>query len=325
MSSPLHHYVPQFLLKRFGRGKTHQIFVFDKQTGKTFSGAANKLAAERKFYDFEFKGVPLTMEPALAELESEMAKCAEAILKLGRLAVKEPTLFQERNTITHFLSVQMVRTAGALARATNLGDKLKAELRERGMPEAYFQPPPELGNADNAAKALLASRIRNASKDLGPALLEKDWLLMKTNPRCPFLLGDHPVVLYNYLGGKLGVAVPGVVVYFPLSPEYALGLHCPSIAEQIRKQQEKLDRFSDGVFAAHPEVYEDSVDIMQGFVEGIPLQSKPENVEHFNSVQISNAERFVFSSDGNVALVEEMLRAEPQLRAGPRAEIKRGT
>jgi hypothetical protein len=39
MSSPLQHYVPHFMLKRFGRGKTHQIHVFDKTTGKTFSRA----------------------------------------------------------------------------------------------------------------------------------------------------------------------------------------------------------------------------------------------------------------------------------------------
>jgi hypothetical protein len=63
---------------------------------------------------------------------------------------------------------------------------------------------------------------------------------METDLEHPFLIGDHPVVLYNYFGDKLGVGVPGVVVYFPLSPEFALGLHCPSIAEEIRKGQEKI-------------------------------------------------------------------------------------
>jgi hypothetical protein len=149
---------------------------------------------------------------------------------------------------------------------------------------------------------------------------------MQTNLVHPFLIGDHPVVLHNYFGDKLGVGVPGVVVYFPLSPEFALGLHCPTIAEEIRKGQEKFDNLPDEAFVTHPEFYagyKETVQIMEGFVEGIPLKSRPENVEHFNSIQISNAERFVFSCDGNFALVEDMLRIEPGLKKGPRVVVKR--
>jgi hypothetical protein len=81
-------------------------------------------------------------------------------------------------------------------------------------------------------KAVFAPRICAVNKDLGPALVKKDWLLMQTALEHPFLIGDHPVVLYNYFGDKLGVGVPGVVVHFPFSPEFALGLHCPSIADE---------------------------------------------------------------------------------------------
>jgi len=150
---------------------------------------------------------------------------------------------------------------------------------------------------------------------------------MQTDLEHPFLIGDHPVALYNYFGDKLGVGVPGVVVYFPLSPEFALGLHCSSIAEEIRKGQEKMDRLPDHAFVTHPELYagyKETVAIMEGFVEGVPVKGRPESVEHFNSIQISNAERFVFSFDGNFALVEDMLRTDPGLRKGPRVAVKRG-
>jgi len=92
---------------------------------------------------------------------------------------------------------------------------------------------------------------------------------MQTDLEHPFLIGDHPVALYNYFGDKLGVGVPGVVVYFPLSPEFALGLHCSSIAEEIRKGQEKMDRLPDHAFVTHPELYagyKETVAIMEGFV-----------------------------------------------------------
>jgi hypothetical protein len=327
MSSPLQHYVPRFVLKRFGRGNTYQVHVFDKSAGKSFSGAAHKLAAERKLYDFQFKGVPMSVEESLGELESETAKCVETILGRGRLSVREPEVIEERGAIIRFLAVQMVRTAGALTRANDLAQKLKAIALELGAPEDYFKPPPEVGSDENALKAYFARRICSANKDLGPALVKKDWLLMQTDLEHPFLIGDHPVVLYNYFGDKLGVGVPGVVVYFPLSPEFALGLHCPSIAEEIRKGQEKMDRLPDQAFVTHPELYggyKETVAIMEGFVEGVPVKSQAENVEHFNSIQVSNAERFVFSCDGNFTLVEDMLRVEPSLKKGPRVVVKRG-
>ena len=150
---------------------------------------------------------------------------------------------------------------------------------------------------------------------------------MQTDLKHPFLLGDHPVVLDNYLGGKLGVGMPGVVIYFPLSPEFALGLHCPSIAEEIRKGQEKLDSLPDEAFVRHPELYaglKETVDVMEGFVEGVPLRVQSENVENFNSIQINDAERFVFSCDGDFALVEDMLRTDPGLKKGPRVVVKHG-
>ena len=50
---------------------------------------------------------------------------------------------------------------------------------------------------------------------------------------------------------------------------------------------------------------------MEGFVEGVPLKAQLENVENLNSLQVNNAERFVFSCDGNFALVKDVLRANP--------------
>jgi hypothetical protein len=327
MSSPLQHYVPHFVLKRFGRGNTNQIYAFDKSTGKTFSGAANKLAAERKFYDFEFMGVSVSLEQSLGELESKTAQCVESILQRGRLATQGPDLIEERSTIIRFLAVQLVRTPGALAKQNDLSKKLQAVARELGAPEDYFKPPQEVGTDQNAVKANFARQICNANKDLGPALLEKDWLLMQTDLKHPFLLRDHPVVTDNYLGGKLGLWTPGSVIYFPLSPEFALGLHCPSIAAQIRTANEKLTGLSDEMLVRHPQFYAalgQTVEILEAFYTGLPLKLQSENIENFNSIQISNAERFVFSCDGNFALVEDMLRANPELRQGPRIGIRFG-
>lgn len=66
MTQQLQHYVPRFLLRKYGSGKKHYVHIFDKQTGKTFKLAADNkalipVAAERGMYDFEFMGVPSSM------------------------------------------------------------------------------------------------------------------------------------------------------------------------------------------------------------------------------------------------------------------------
>lgn len=60
---------------------------------------------------------------------------------------------------------------------------------------------------------------------------------------------------------------------------------------------------------------------MEGFVEGVPLKLDPKSVKHFNSIQIRNAERFVYSYNGNFELVEKMLRTNPSVKKGPRVVV----
>lgn len=53
-------------------------------------------------------------------------------------------------------------------------------------------------------------------------------------------------------------------------------------------------------------------------VSGAPLQYEPVNVENFNALQVSNAERYVFSNGENFDLACTMLSAHPHLSKGPR-------
>jgi hypothetical protein len=58
--------------------------------------------------------------------------------------------------------------------------------------------------------------------------------------------------------------------------------------------------------------------MMEAIVQGTPLFSQPENVLFFNSLQISTAERFVFSSNPDFTLAEDMISKHPELRHGRR-------
>ena len=127
MSSSRQHYVPQFVLERFGHEDTGDIYVFDKQTGNSFTTGASRVAAEWDFYNFEFKGFPLSLEQSLSELESEVAACTEEILQQRRLSVSEPQIITERSALARFLAVQLVRTRGSFVRANQLSEKAQGD------------------------------------------------------------------------------------------------------------------------------------------------------------------------------------------------------
>jgi len=72
----LHHYVPQFYLRRFANEKG-QFWVWDKTTDKSFSTAPKAIAAETDFYKLhgfaKMGRDPLTMEKQFSDLEGNVS------------------------------------------------------------------------------------------------------------------------------------------------------------------------------------------------------------------------------------------------------------
>jgi hypothetical protein len=197
MAEQLHHYVPRFLLRRFGQGEV--LHVMDKHTGKRFQTGASKksgleVAAEHGMYDFEFMGTAMTLEPALADLE---AKAASVIERIVRKETLDHSNADERGTLADFLAVQMVRTRAAWATHQEFFGRMEAWLRQGGATDEFFKPDPLVGGGENAQKALRAKVICNAPADFGSAIAEKDWMLLKTEDGTTYLMGDHPFTMFN--------------------------------------------------------------------------------------------------------------------------------
>src|SRR5690242_19642625 len=166
MAEQLHHYVPRFLLRRFGQAGG-LLYVMDKHTGKRFQISTSKrssleIAAERGMYDFEFMGNPVTLEPALAALETKAASMIGRIVRDETLDHSRP---EERATLASFIAVQMVRTRAAWMRHHEFFQRMKAWLRRQGAPDEFFEPDPLVGDGENAEKALRAKIMCNAASD----------------------------------------------------------------------------------------------------------------------------------------------------------------
>lgn len=324
----LQHYIPRFLLRRFGAGKKDHVHVYDKHRGSTFTRAANKLAAENGLYDFVFMGYPLTIEPSLADLESRAASHIRRIVDERQL---QPMNQVERGELAHFFAVQLVRTRACLEKMRHLGASMEALLRQEGAPDDFFTPDPAIGSGENAKRAIMAKMIVNAHRDLAPAIIQKDWILLQTDCRHPYIIGDNPVTMHNMTDrsprGSLGLKVDEIEIYFPLAPDLALGMWCPTHREKLTRGIQRLERLSYSrldIAGRFVGAWSNALDIVEAIQTGHPLRSLPENVEHFNSLQVSFAERFIFSSNNDFSLVDDMIRTNPELRHGRRIQEATG-
>ena len=165
-----------------------------KQTGHKSSFSASKkalisVAAEYGMYDFEFMGEPVSIEPNRAKLES---KAAEYIARISREKQFDLTDPMERATVACFLAVQMVPTRAVLETQADMMARMTVWLKTQGAPDGFFEDDPYVGSGENADKALLARLIINVPKDLSPAFVEKDWLLVSTDRKHPFLRATTP-------------------------------------------------------------------------------------------------------------------------------------
>jgi hypothetical protein len=162
----------------------------------------------------------------------------------------------------------------------------------------------------------------------GPSFARKDFVLMEAAGPPWYLIGDHPLVMHNSrdrgLKGYLGLNVHGIEIYFPLSPQLALGMMCESHRIAFQEELQKCATESQRNDPNLQRALSIARDFIQAVESGRPARMDPQNVVFLNSLQIASSERFLFSLDGDFSLVEEMMRSHPELRRGLRIEEATG-
>jgi hypothetical protein len=305
------HYVPQFLLKNFGHGKKDQLWVFDKSNGRSFFTNAKNVASESRFYDFELDGATVSLEPILTKIESAAKQVIEKILNEDTLGVLGE---EELVNLAVFCSIQLARTRTFREQWLSFPRMLREELEKRGDNVAEGSQAEQLIQdlGENEVKAESGRFMLGAPEMFAEHFLSKDWVLVATDAKHPFLISDNPLTRQNMierpLRGNLGLAVPGIEIYLPLAPTRALGMWCTTLTEPILEREGKHRKLAPG--------YAET--LAEAIRTGNPLPYAIENVENFNSLQVWQAERYVFSSKEDFALAHDMVTSDAKLRAGPR-------
>jgi hypothetical protein len=170
--------------------------------------------------------------------------------------------------------------------------------------------------------------MTEAPKEFVIHFMNKVWLLLRADRKKPFLIGDNPLTLQNLYDagpyGNIGLALPGIEIYFPLSPLRALALWSLEHQETFQQAAANLRFLSQAAPLLVASHIRDPFFIEQIAVAmdtGQPLTYQPDNILNFNSLQIFYAERYVFSSIDDFTLVREMIQKYPEIRTGPRAKL----
>ena len=266
MSAPkLHHYVPQFHLRRFA-DNDGKLWVWDKQADRVFPTLPGRIAAETHFYrlsQYEAAGHdPHTMERQLSALEAEVAAITDQWLQwLPDMAPLDvvPIPPANRRIVALFLAVQFLRTLDTREILSAL-----VEL-DRGEAVSPFEAR-ELHTElmwDEDQIELLAKRFRRSI-----------WVFARNTTATPFVTSDNPMAFRtgdNRQWLRARIVSRGTYLVYPMSPQVVLYCHPP------HGKFRALRKFANVV---------------------LPVVLSDEMVESENSGQVFMASRFLISNRG---------------------------
>jgi hypothetical protein len=220
MSEPkLHHYVPQFYLRRF-TDESGRLWLWDRTQDRVFSARPESVAAERQFYrtdDLAKHGHdPLTMEKQFSYLEGEAARITDQWLgwlrqmkPMERIEIPDPN----RELVFLYTALQFLRTADTrevLAAVMEESQGLKPSFEEKRRLHTDMLWTDEVFRG-------LADRLRNTT-----------WLFARNTTATPFVTSDNPVAFRtgdNAMWLKAGIYAAGTYSVFPLAPDIVMYCH----------------------------------------------------------------------------------------------------
>lgn len=329
MAAQHQHYVPKLLLRGFlsrnsNEAAKEQVRVYDLQKGRDYPTSISNIMGERRYNDFWVDEDTLaTLEEACGRIESHVAPLVDRIRQEKRLHRTEEELYD----LALLMAFQFIRTKKMRLLPERLDKQLRAHVQKLG-----FDPADVEGIFDWNEDALKNQHARLQVDNLTKytdIIAKKDFFLMIAPKGCSFYIGDNPVVLHtdepqSGIMRGLGLGVPYIQIYLPLSADVLLCAYCPAIFaglmrtrdEEAKKTQGMaLQALMDGKITAFQmkELMEfnASVDIITPLINAIRAgKSKtvgPKQVDLYNSLQVSQAHRFVVDPDGRFEIAKKIV------------------
>jgi hypothetical protein len=215
----LHHYVPQFHLRRFV-DDSGRLWVWDRDEDRTFAVKPNSVAAEKDFYFVDELAAnghdPLTMEKQFSQLEGEVAQITGQWLEwLRELNPGEKIQIPgvNRELVSLYVALQFFRTADARDILAVFGGG------DREAPLSTAQ------KRDLHVYMLWSSGV---VQDFADRIKSATWVFGRNRTDTPFITSDNPVAFRtgdNAMWWKTGLWAAGTYSVFPLAPDIVMYCH----------------------------------------------------------------------------------------------------
>ena len=323
------HYVPKLVLRNFLSNETReQVTVFDKKTGNTFTPNIAGVMAERRFHDFQVS------DEYIASFEQTAGRVEDALLPTYRRILDERRLnhsAEEQAHLAMLVAFQFLRTRRQRDRFVEMEEMIGAKLEQMGGKLEDLDGYVPL--TEDRLKQQHASFIVDAIKEFTNLIGGKHMMLISAAPGRDFYISDNPVVLYNDQDfgpyGNLGLGVRGIQIHLPLSHDLMLACLCPTIlngaVEQLDKNLNEVraallplvmaGRITGEQMRARVAIIEEKGCRIRGwwqrYMDGIADTGNDENMDFYNSLQMSQSRQFVISKNEDFALAKRFVADFP--------------
>ncbi|MCG6264948.1 DUF4238 domain-containing protein, partial [Vibrio vulnificus] len=287
-----HHYVPQFILKKFAQGKKKRIYVFDKRKLRFFASHVRDAGHENNFYQDDHLGYGSSTELKLSSLESSCAPILEKIVQVESISGISN---EEHQLICLFVAVQITRT--------NHTREFLAEFN-RSM-------------SQSEVKSSSIDILNSLPGELVKDVLNKEVMLLKAPKGHSFYISDNPIVKHNNQPregrGNLGIGLRGIEFYFPISSKFCLHFMCSELIQELR---ESLRAYEVSLMLGQAELIDLSeiISLLKQIDNKLTTTLKLENLEFHNSLQVIQSSRFVYSSTSSFELAKDMMKTNPEIQ-----------
>ena len=327
------HYVPQFILRRFAHAG--KICIFDKHTKQEFKLPTDRAMGEKDYNNVHFNDAVVSFENKFTHLENIAAPIIAKIIGAKNIDFLTPT---DTAALHCFLIVQYMRSKSRRLDQ----DAIMKEIRRR-WPEAPVNPQPDLISDFELTKYSALQMTFNKMEDLVKPLVFKHMFLMVRDCKEEVYISDNPLVMHNQNDfgpyGNIGIAVPGIEIYYPLSPDLVLALICPTSLQTIEEAQREAEKTVSSYFASkvisavgisqnematwerHRNEIRRSKDYYRLMKDKrlVPMDSK--NLLFLNSLQLSSSHRFIAAIKSDFHFARKALAERPHWKEGIRLKV----
>ena len=288
------HFVPKGYLTNFAQ-KDKKIFVYDKFENRSFPTNINDIAQENCFYDLPSEIMDdknhdtKIIEKILAEFDSIHAANLACILK--RIKDKKRLFQEQKEKLADFVALQYLRTKDFRETSIECFEEMTEKIvtlihKENTGNDIANQFQIKMKNIDHVPHHAKIMFDKNLIETLKNVLLSHYYLIGQNNTGTDFYVSDSPIILNSHNKDPMsrnvrGFLSPGIEILLPIANNYAISY------------------FDKNYF---PNL---------SFYNGNIIELKSTHIEYYNSLQVLEAQRYIYCRSNNFEFAKKVLQGSP--------------